>query len=411
MANTFITTNWVMKDVARVLVNNLVFARNVDRSYDPIYEQGGAKVGYTVNARLPQRFRTTKGQAFQPQPISDATVPVSLTDQANVATTWSTADATTIVEDVRQRYVYPAAEQLANTIDLDGLTRMYSAVWNSVGSPGTPPSSNLTYLQAGVKLTNAAAGNGKRNAVLDPLAMATIVNANLALFNPSAKISEEYNTGQFGRDTLGVNGWYQDQNVAKHTTGTFTASTPTVNGAGQTGTSLITQAWASGATTLKKGDVFTVANVYAVNPQSYVSTGSLQDFVVQADVADASGAITFSIQPPIITSGPLQTVDSSPANGAAILFKGQTSITSGTLATTISPQSMMFLPEAFILVMADLDANLPGAEVTRVNSRSLNVSLRYVRQYQMSSDQKGSRIDALYGWTAFRPELAVRVWG
>ena len=40
--------------------------------------------------------------------------------------------------------------------------------------------------------------------------------------------------------------------------------------------------------TLVPGDVFTIAGVYAVNPQTRESTGALQQFVVQNSVTSAS---------------------------------------------------------------------------------------------------------------------------
>lgn len=411
MANTFVTPTWVLKDVARVATNMLKFANNIERWYDDKYKAGGAKVGYTASGRLPQRFRTTKGQAFQPQAINDQTVPVTLTDQANIATSWSSADATMIVEDVRKRYVKPAGEQLANTIDYDGLTRMTPTVYQSVGTPGVVPTSRLTYLQAGAKLTNSAVPMSGRVAVLDPEAMVTLVQDTLTLFNPSGKVSENYREGQFGRDALGVAEWYQDQNRYVHTTGTFTSATPLTNGANQTGSALITDGWASGATTLKKGDVFTVAGVYAVNPQNYSSTGQLQQFVVTADTADVTGDIAaLPISPAIVASGPLQNVTAAAADGAAITLIGAVA---GTYAytATVSRQSMVYHPEAFIMAMADLDADLPGAEVARVSDNELNISLRYVRQYSIGTDFKGSRIDCLYGFKEFRPDWACRVWG
>jgi hypothetical protein len=122
--------------------------------------------------------------------------------------------------------------------------------------------------------------------------------------------------------------------------------------------------------------------------------------------------MTLSIAPPIITSGALQTVTVSPADDAAIIPLGSTITTSsGTMAATISPQNLLFHPEAFIFAMADLDADLPGAEVARVSDNELNVSLRYVRQYSGLTDQKLARIDCLYGFKEFRPEWAARVWG
>jgi hypothetical protein len=410
MANTFITPTWVLKDVARVATNMLKFAANIERWYDDKFKAGGAKVGYTVSGRLPQRFRSTKGQAFQAQPINDQVVPVTLTDQANIATSWSTADATMVVEDVRKRYINPAGEQLANTIDFDGLARMTPTVWKSEGTPGVTPTSMETYMNAGARLTLVATPSDGRTAVLDPMAMVKLVVDTKGLFNPSASISENYRSGQFGRNQLGIAEWYQDQNRYSHTTGSFASSTPLVNGATQTGSSLLTNGWVTA--TLNKGDVFTIAGVFEVNPQNYASTGRLQQFVVLETTSDTAGAMTIPIAPPIIPSGNLQTVTASPAAGAAIIPLGSTITTgAGTLAATSSPQSLVFHPEAFVFAMADLDADLPGAEVSRVSDNELNVSLRYTRQYQIGNDQKASRIDCLYGFKEFRSDWAVRIWG
>jgi hypothetical protein len=413
MANTFITPTWVLKDVARVAVNMLKFAANIERWYDDKFKAGGAKVGYTVSGRLPQRFRTTKGQAFQAQPINDVTVPVTLTDQANIGTSWSTADATVVVEDVRRRYVNPAGEQLANTIDFDGLSRMTPTVYHSVGVPGVPPTSRLTYTTAAAKMTLVAVPMNGRCAVLDPIHMVNLIQDTSTLFNPSATISENYREGQFGRNQLGIAEWYQDQNRAIQTTGSFTTSTPLVNGANQTGNVLNTNGWASGAATLNAGDVFTIAGVFEVNPQNYASTGQLMQFVVTATTTSVGvNMATLPISPAIIPSGNLQNVSNSPANGAALIPLGSTITTgAGTMAATASPQSLVFHPEAFILAMADLDADLDGATVARVSDNELNVSLRYVKQYSAQSDQKMARIDALYGFKEFRPDWACRVWG
>jgi hypothetical protein len=226
-----------------------------------------------------------------------------------------------------------------------------------------------------------AAPQGGRVAMLDPLAMATIANTSSALFNPAAVIGENYKNGIFGRNQLGIGEWFQDPNRPNHTTGTFTSSTPLVNGAAQTGSTIITDGWASGATTLKKGDVFTIGSVYSVNPLSYASTGRLQQFVVTADISDTTGAATISISPSIITSGQLQTVSASPADNAVITVLGATAAAAGTLATTVSPQSFVYHPDAFAFVMADLKKPGAGAEATTVRSKAKGFSIRMVEQY------------------------------
>jgi hypothetical protein len=411
MANTLVTPTWVTKEVARGYTNEIRFISNVNRTYDDQYVQNGAKVGDTVQARLPQRFTATDGQALQLQNLYDQTVPITLTNQKNVAFGWSSSQATLQVDDVRSRYVQPAAEALANVADVLAFNAVYRDVYSAVGSPGTTPSATITYLQAGVKLTDLAAPMSGRVAMLDPLAMATIANTSSTLFNPSAVISENYKNGMFGRNQLGIDEWYQDPNRPAHTTGTFTASTPLVNGASQTGTSLITDGWASGATTLKKGDIFTIGGVFSVNPLSYQSTGRLQQFVVAADAADTTGAITFTISPAIITSGQLQTVSNSPADDAVITVLGATSATAGTLATTVSPQSLVYHPDAFAFVMADLKKPGAGAQATTVRSKAKGFSIRMVEQYQIQTDQNPSRLDILIGAATIQARLASRVWG
>ena len=412
MANTLATPSWVTKEVARGFLNKLVFLAHVNRTYDDQYVQAGAKVGNTVNARLPQRFTVTDGQALQLQNLYDQTVPITLTNQKNVAFGYSSAQATTELDNIRTRYVTPGAEALANAAEVLAFDNVYTDIYSSVGTPGTTPTTTLTYLQAGVKLTDLSTPLTGRVGMLDPLAMSTLADTSSSLFNPSAVIAENYTEGQFGRKQLGVDGWYQDPVRPTHTTGTYTASTPLVNGADQTGSTIATDGWASGAATLNKGDVFTIAGVNSVNPLSYSDNGRLQQFVVTATTSDSSGAMaTLPISPSIITSGALQTVSASPANNAVITVLGTTAAAGGTLATTSSPQSFVYHPDAFAFVMADLMKPGAGAESTTVRSKSLGFSIRMVEQYQIGTDQNPSRLDILIGATTLQARLAARVWG
>jgi hypothetical protein len=151
--------------------------------------------------------------------------------------------------------------------------------------------------------------------------------------------------------------------------------------------------------------------VNSVNPLSYQGTGRLQQFVVTATISDTSGAITVAISPSIITSGGLQTVDSSPANSAAITVVGATSATNGTLATTTSPQSFVYHPDAFTFVMADLIKPGAGATSTEVKSKELGIMIRMVEQYQIGTDQNPTRLDVLIGAATLQARLAARVFG
>ncbi len=411
MANTLATSSLVTKEIGRGFTNEVQFLAHVNRSYDDQYRQFGTKVGSTVNARMPNRFTVSDGQALQLQNLQDQTVPITLTNQKQVAIGYSSAQKTTDLEEIRPRYIQPAAEAIANACDVLAFQACYRDVYSSVGTPGTTPSATLTYLQAGVKLTDLSTPLKGRVAVLDPLAMATIANTASTLQNPQGYISGSTREGFFDGRLLGLEAWYQDVARPTHTTGTFTSCTPTVNGANQTGSSVITQAWASGATTLKKGDVFTMAGCNSVNPLSYSDTGRLQQFVVTADISDTTGAMTIAISPSIITSGALQTVSASPTNSGAVTVLGATSAVSGTLATTLSPQSLVYHPDAFAFVMADLFKPEAGCTATIARSKSFGFSIRMVEQYQIGSDQNPTRLDVLIGAATLQARLAARVWG
>jgi len=418
MANTFRTPSWVVKETGRLAINNMKFSANCKRVYSDAFKAGGAKVGDTFNLRLPWTPAVTSGQAFQAANIVDQLTPVSITDQANIGVSWSTFDATLTVEEVRSRYIKPVALSLSNYIDTQGLARMSPLAYWSVGTPGVNPSTNQTYLDAGVKLTDIGCPPDDRVAILKPQMMATLVGTgNLQLFNPSDKISSEYRTGMFSGQALGVDEWYQSANTWIRTTGSFTTATPTVNGANQTGSSLLTQAWASGATTLNAGDIFTITGVYALNPLNKASTGSLQQFTVLATISDTGGAMTISISPPITppSVSTQATVTASPADAAPIQVLGSTITTgSGALTATNSAQSMIYHPDAFVLAMVDPDSDTPGADsssITGPGASELGFALRYVKQYNAQTDQKVSRVDAMFGWAPYRKEWACRIQG
>lgn len=398
--NTLLTISMITKEALRILENNLAFTRRVNRQYDDKFAIEGAKIGYVVNARKPVRYIVTTGQALNIQDATETQVPVTLTTQDHVDFQFSSADLALSVDDFKDRFLQPAVSALANKIDASGLG-LYNQIYNAVGTPGTVPNAILTYLLAGVALdNNAAPMDDQRYVVITPKMQAYIVDALKGLFQQASAIAEQYLKGTMGRAS-GFQ-WAMDQNCPTHTVGAL-GGTPLVNGAAQSGASLITDGWtAAVATRLKQGDVFTLAGVFGVNPQSRQSTGDLQQFVATADAAsDGSGNLTVSISPSITISGAYQTVTAAPADNAAITVLGA--------ATTATPQGMAFHRDAFTLVTADLPVPNGVDKAARIADKQLGISLRMVRAYDINTDHWPTRIDVLYGWATLRPELACRI--
>jgi hypothetical protein len=197
MANTLLTPDWITYESATYFVNSLRGVAQFNRQYSDEFVQAGAKVGDTVRIRLPQQFEASDGDALVQQNLLDRNVNLILNRRRHVGFGFSSAQATTDIDAVRQRYVQPAAETLANSYDRTSLGDVYRDVWNWVGTLGSTPSATLTYLQARAKLLDFASPDEGLVAVLDPLAQATLANTAAALFHPARAISETRVRGEF----------------------------------------------------------------------------------------------------------------------------------------------------------------------------------------------------------------------
>src|SRR5215471_5998666 len=106
MGNTVITPTWVSKDTAMFWRTLIRLIAHFDKGYGKEWENlpDGAKIGYTVQQRVPTAPVVNEGQALQIQPYINQTVPISLTHQLQVACGWATADDTVEIEEVQDRW-------------------------------------------------------------------------------------------------------------------------------------------------------------------------------------------------------------------------------------------------------------------------------------------------------------------
>lgn len=405
--NTWLTPTWIATDSAAAFDSHITLISEFDRTWDDTWKNkpDGAQIGYTTQIRLTPRDIVFEGQALQLQAILNQTATLAINHQFQVSHGWSSADDALVVEEA-QIYTVSAGRAMAHRWDLVAGQEVYKQVYFQSGSPGTPLSSDVVWTDAVAALHNVGVPDDLV-VVVDPKTQSRLLSANYGQFNPQKQISEYWRQGEFNGPAMGAQVWYWDPNMPTHTTGTFTSSTPLVNGAGQTGSTIVLSGF--GTYSLKAGDTFYAAGVNAVHPYSYVDTGDLQAFSLQAD-ASGSGAATLTISPPIITSGPLQTVTASPANNATITFVGSTGTVNATMATQNSKQSLLFNPGAFACVFADLPAKLAGAVAGRFNDKEAKISMRYVDQYQIGLDQLPRRLDSIGGVACIIAGFARRMW-
>jgi hypothetical protein len=391
----------ITRKALEILENNLVITRTVNRQYDDSFAVEGAKIGSTLRIRLPDRALVTDGAALQVQDDNEQFTTLTVSSQKHIGVNFTSAELTMQLDDFAERVLKPRISQLASSIDAD-VANAYKSVFQSVGTPGTTPATSLVLLQAQQKLNESAAVMSPRYATVNPAANAGLVEGLKGLFNPVNTISRQFKNGLMGEGVLGLEEINMSQSIKQHTTGSRTGAhtvTTTVSTQGQATINIT----GTGSQTIAAGDVFTIASVFAVNPQTRESTGSLQQFVVTEAATAAGGAYTaVKIAPAIYTSSnALATVDSFPQATAAVTFLGS--------ASTQYPQNLVYHKDAISFATADL--LLPQGVDMASRQVHNGISMRVVRQYDINNDRLPCRIDVLYGFSAIRPPMAVRLWG
>ena len=402
MANSILTIDMITRKALQILENNLVLTRNVNRQYDDSFAVEGAKIGSTLRIRLPDRALVTDGAALQVQDDNEQSTTLSVANQKHIGVNFTSAELTMQLDDFAERVLKPRVSQLAASIDAD-VANAYKEIYSSVGTPGTTPATSLVLLQAQQKLNENAAGMSPRYATVNPAANAGLVEGMKGLFNPTDTISKQFKNGMMGTGVLGFDEINMSQSIVNHTTGVTPTAPIVATTVSAQGSTSLAISFTVGSPTFKVGDVFTIAGVFAVNPQTRQSTGSLQQFTVTADVSVSSTTTaTLSVSPAIYTSAhALATVNSFPASSAVLTFLGG--------SATQYAQNLVYHKDAITFATADL--LLPQGVDMASRQVHNGISMRIVRQYDINNDRMPCRIDVLYGYKVIRPAMACRLWG
>ena len=400
MSNSILTIDMITRKALEILENNLVLTRNVNRQYDDSFAVEGAKIGSTLRIRLPDRALVTDGAALQVQDDNEQFTTLTVASQKHIGVNFTSAELTMQLDDFAERVLKPRISQLASSIDAD-VANSYKAIYSSVGTPGTTPSTSLVLLQAQQKLNENAAVMSPRYATVNPAANAGLVEGMKGLFNPTDTISRQFKNGMMGMGVLGFDEVNMSQSIKQHTTGAWGTTITVTSTVATEGQATLGISFTGSSKTWTVGDVFTIASVYAVNPQTRESTGSLQQFVVTA-AASGSSTATLSISPPIYTSAnALATVDSFPVAAAVVTMLGS--------ASSQYAQNLVYHKDAITFATADL--LLPQGVDMASRQVHNGISMRVVRQYDINNDRLPCRIDVLYGFSTIRPQMACRIFG
>lgn len=418
MANNTLTADVIAKIALPILENELGVINKMYRAHEEEFSStvNGYKKGDTISIRRPADFTIRSGATMSAQDVIEGKTTLVVDQQIGIDFQFTSTDLTLKVEDMAERIIKPAMSRIANELASDVLIQMYRGTYNLVGTQGTRVDSFSDFSKAPERMDEMAIPSDNRHAILCPSDFWGLVGSQTALYAPSL-VGSAYRSGDLG--DLGGLATMMSQVTPAHTVGPL-GGTPLVNGATQNVSydtaknawtqSLITDGWtAAAASRVKAGDVFTIyavgtsgAKLKMVNPKTKVATAIDQQFVVISDgSSDASGNLTLTISPPIITSGPYQTVNVAPADNAGLVFDGT--------ASTAYRQNLAFHKNAMALAVVPME--MPPAAYGGTRQSYKNLSVRLIPTYDATNDISKWRLDLLYGRKLIDPRLTVRFAG
>jgi hypothetical protein len=408
--NILLTTKTFAKLVLFDLGNMLNVAKNMSRSIDPEFGKPSYKIGDTVQVRKPYRFVGGDGIGWDPEPLVDQVTPVSVTNMPHVHFQWDSREKTLDLREAMKLYTTPVAIAMASRVNGAAATFAANNALNSVGTPGTAPADETSYLTAGDILVELGLPQNEATTLIINRRMSSkFVSGTKGLFNPQGLIGTQWEDGQIGKRQLGTR-ILLDQTINTRTNGTFSGSV-VVSGAQQAdgGNNATMTLTISGLTgTLKQGDRLiigsstsaTVGGVNSVYPQGLrPSTGRQQTFTIQQDTGANPTSIV--VAPAITPSGQYQNTDSAASDQAIITFIGTTGLTG-------IQQGLMLHENAFAFVCVPInepDAGM-GAKVSQFTDDDTGLVISHVAYFDGDNGIEKHKFQALTGYGNMYREMA-----
>jgi hypothetical protein len=401
MPSTIIVPQAVAREGLRILHQKLTFVGSINKAYDDSFAKSGAKIGDTLKVRLPNKYKTYIGldQTANFQETQEQSIDVKVSKIRSLPLKFDDWELSLSMDKFSERVLEPAMAQMAADIEADVLSGVYPDVYQQVGTPGTIPNTLKILNQSRAKLTDALTPSGERSMILNTDAQVEIVDAVKGLFHDGSRVQKQYREGIMGT-TAGFGDIYETTQVPVHTNGTA-AGAHTVTAPPAEGSSVI-NITGTGVQTLTKGTVFTIANVFMVHPETKVSTGKLQQFVVTATATAVAGAYTgVAVSPAFVAlaTNPRQNISALPAGAAVVTIAGA--------AGASMAQNLAYHKDAFTFVTADLQ-DVKGAHFFARDSYD-GIAMRVWRDWDIKTGIQFSRLDIAYGFKTLRPEMASRI--
>jgi hypothetical protein len=413
IGNSLVVSNTISKEALRRLINALVFKDLVYRPFER--DLNTKKEGKKITFKKPFRTRTSSGKQFVQQPLVDEYGTMTIAHRDHFGTKLTDDDMKYTLQQYSDRYLKSGMAAMANKIDKSIADTIKVQSHLLYGTPGTAITvDGMTFLSAA--MDDLGIPDDEMRYMVHNVLDNALIDVALAAKYVEKLAEQAMKRGYTG--ALARLERYMSSNLTVHTVGTYavSGSAAEVNGAGQTGSSIVTDGWTSGSF-LNAGDVISFEGCYEINPMTYERSNrnKLAQFVVTAKcTADSGGNMTIPISPSLndgtntttdeegntVSLAAYQNVSASLANNADITVYG-------TSATSYR-QNLAFHKEACAFAMIDIE--IPKSVPVRGRASHEGFSLAMISYANGDDYTEKSRIDAEWGVKLIYPELSMRYY-
>ncbi|MEE9905542.1 MAG: hypothetical protein K4305_08990 [Chlorobium sp.] len=408
--NVYLTDDIILREMLKELKSSSVAVKRVHRNLEKHF----GKVGDTISIEKPFKTKTAEGRTLSIQPMADQKISFKIDRQRNFGLQFTQRDRTLSIRNFSNRYLKSGVRQLGVDIEQSVLECAVRKTYNVSGVPGVAVDSDTFTDAAGYMTDVAVPEDGLRTGIVNTRDGKAIDKEMKRVYNPEM-VKGAVRKGYLA--PISDIEFYRSAVMPVHRVGDYGGS-PQVDGAGQKGATLVTKGWtASKAELLRVGDSFTITGVYEIHPETRLSTGRLQTFVVtEIASSSAAGASSIKISPAIndgtvsttnaagetVSLGAYQNVSNAPANNAPITVIGT--------ANLYYRQNVLFHRDAFTLCMVEKELPESAPVKGRITDEETGLSLSMTAQYDITEDMQVYRVDAVWGVDSLMPELSHRVY-
>jgi hypothetical protein len=417
MANGFLNAREYANVMLLLLKNNLVMGRLVDGRYE---NKVTDENGLTIHVKRPPQFIAKSGATLAEQAIVTGSTSLSVNRYRNVHISISDLEYVENWNQLqRSETMKAAASTLAHDVDQFLHTQLLGFA-SHVGTVGETVKTPQQFFPVHTRLMEQSVPGTDLNAVMTygdaELIRGTLVGSNISGLNRTSLERARV-------PLLSEIDCFATQHVSSLTVGSRVASSAAqVDGANQhvdyvdvkdADYSTILLKSGGNAKTVKKGEIFTLAGVYAINNRSGQTLTNLRQFVVTEDAqSSAGGAITLKHWPPIIVPGTgggeadtntaFATCSAIPADSAAVTYLGAAD-TSHLVRAAWNKQAIQLVSAKLATPMSDTSSFATDPDT--------GISIRYWRGSDIGTGKHIHRWDMIYGAKVVDPRLGARFSG